>query len=56
MNRKLFFKFFITFAKITRHMTLKILDVYKKCTTNFKYDLSLNPRRMLTDPSEGIKL
>lgn len=32
--------------------TVALLGVYKKCTAEFQYQTSLNPRRCLTKPSE----
>ena len=39
-------------AAILRKSTVGLLAVYKKCTGEFKYQTSLNPRRCLTKPSE----
>lgn len=55
-RKTLIANFLKNFNKITRYMTLKILDVYKKCSTDFKYDLRLNPRRTLTDPFLGTMI
>ena len=38
-------------AMLTR-CTVRLLAVYKKCTAEFRYQTSLNPRRCLTKPSE----
>ena len=38
--------------KTLERVTVALLGVYKKCTAEFKYQTSLNPRRCLTKPSE----
>jgi len=37
---------------VLKRATVELLGVYKKCTAEFKYQTSLNPRRCLTKPSE----
>ena len=35
-------------------ITKYIIDNFKKSNFNFKYDISMNPKRILTIPEEGI--